>query len=540
MTTIIGYLDESTRELFRGWIWDPARPLDPLELFFFVDGTHVASVIANVYRPDLEAAGIGGGRHGFVLDASALALPITETLVSVQCAETGHALIGSPARLPAPLELDATARRALVALLQSAGPDNALLERVQFLAQQADQLLQRSADRQSNRQNRAAARSRKWRWQPQDGPEPPVLSRRALVIDYTLPNPARDSGSNAIISHMLSLQRLGFEVTFVPGDVQAGDYVDTLLDAGIAVPCQPWSASVEEVLRRQSGEFELVYLHRLHVAQRYLQLVRHYLPKARIVYSVADLHHLRLSRQSTVEDRPETAPYVNQVRLEELSAAAACHAVLTHSAVEAALLRRSLPTANIIVVPWVIPPRPTPASFSDRSGVAFVGHYLHTPNLDAAIWLIDEIMPLVWQNAPEIKCFLAGSAMPEILRAERDPRIVPLGSVDDLSRLFDRVRLTVAPLAYGAGLAGKVANSLAAGVPCVCTPIAAEGFNLPEPLRAFVASDAAGLADAIVRLHADEAAFLACRSAGLGYVDQAFSQAVVDSKLRQAAGFSII
>ena len=38
------------------------------------------------------------------------------------------------------------------------------------------------------------------------------------------------------------------------------------------------------------------------------------------------------------------------------------------------------------------------------------------------------------------------------------------------------MRLTVAPLRYGAGLKGKVVASLAVGLPCVATPEAVEGM----------------------------------------------------------------
>jgi hypothetical protein len=64
------------------------------------------------------------------------------------------------------------------------------------------------------------------------------------------------------------------------------------------------------------------------------------------------------------------------------------------------------------------------------------------------------------------------------------------------------VRLTVAPLRYGAGVKGKVLDSFAAGVPCVMSEVAAEGLALPPALAAPVGRDAAELAALICRLHA--------------------------------------
>ena len=47
------------------------------------------------------------------------------------------------------------------------------------------------------------------------------VRQRALVIDDSVPEPDKDAGSNAAFQHMLSLQRLGYKVTFIPGDNMA-------------------------------------------------------------------------------------------------------------------------------------------------------------------------------------------------------------------------------------------------------------------------------------------------------------------------------
>lgn len=70
---------------------------------------------------------------------------------------------------------------------------------------------------------------------------------------------------------------------------------------------EPAVTSVEEVLRRHAGRFDLVYLHRPENALAYAGLVRLHQPRARLAYSVADLHFLRLSRQAEIERRPDLA-----------------------------------------------------------------------------------------------------------------------------------------------------------------------------------------------------------------------------------------
>ena len=531
-----GNLEEVSHERLRGWAFDPDRPREAVVVRVLVNGTPAGRSVANIYRGDLEAAGIGNGRHAFDIPDTEFKPPLGPCVVSVQDEATGEELPNSPARMEAALDLSGPMRQAMVALLESPGTDAELRDRAEFMARQADRLLQRLSDRRSQRVARASQRARKWRWRPEDGPEPERLAPRALVIDSTLPQAGHDAGSHALLSHMRSLLRLGFELLFAPADMRGGPGVEALGALGIACATEPWSGSVEEVMRREAGELDLVYFHKLDAAARYVGLARQYLPRARRIYCVADLHSLRLARQAQVEERPELTAHANFIRTLELTAAASCHAVITHSAVEAASLRKAVPHATIEVVPWHFPVQPTQTTFAERTGVAFIGSYSHSPNLDAALWLMDEIMPIVWQTEPGVTCTLAGSDMPAVVSEPRDVRIKAVGRVENLLELLGQVRMTVAPLAFGAGLKGKVADSLAAGVPCVCSDIAAEGYDLPAPLQSLVAADAAGLAASIVRLHGDAELFAACRKTGLAYVAGAFNELVVDAGLRRAAG----
>ena len=106
------------------------------------------------------------------------------------------------------------------------------------------------------------------------------------------------------------------------------------------------------------------------------------------------------------------------------------------------------------------------------------------------------------------------------------------GHVPDLHDVFDSVRLTVAPLAYGAGLKGKVLESLAAGVPCVCSPMASEGLDLPASLGQLVVPDEESMARQIIRLHSDEAYNLQMAEHGLAFMAQHCSEARLDWLLR--------
>jgi glycosyltransferase involved in cell wall biosynthesis len=88
---------------------------------------------------------------------------------------------------------------------------------------------------------------------------------------------------------------------------------------------------------------------------------------------------------------------------------------------------------------------------------------------------------------------------------------------------MDGARIALAPLRYGAGVKGKVNLSMAHGQPVVATACAVEGMHLRDGQDVLVADDAAAFADAIVRLHEDEALWDAPARCGLRNVERHFS-----------------
>ncbi|MGO9991033.1 MAG: glycosyltransferase [Steroidobacteraceae bacterium] len=533
-----GKLEIVTRERIEGWAWDERCRQTPLALVVLRNGEVIARVLANRFRDDLQDAGIGEGRHAFSLIIPGGFSPLTRQVIQVVGEADGCEIPGSPVALEPSASFDPALEQAVsgavAALVEPAERARVLA----FLAAQTERLLQDGADAASGREARLIRRQYERRWGKVASAEEgvPAPRRRALVIDELVPVTGRDAGSSAILSHMRALAVLGYEVSFVAADQLSPppESVQALEAQSIECCRSPYYASVEEVLRRQTDGFEVIYLHRVSNASKYLTLARAYCAKARIVYSVADLHHVRVARQAKLEGRSELLGMSRALRMEECMAAAAAHAVLTHSPFEAAWLRQVVKDCNVHVVPWAVPVRPTTRPWSERRGIAFVGYFSHSPNADAARHLIEEIMPRVRCADATIECSIVGAGMPAWLQNAAAPGVVPLGYVPDLDAVYQRVRLAVAPLRYGAGVKGKVLESLAAGVPCVMSPIAAEGLRLPAVLRPLVAADAERMAALIVRLHSSEADSTALAKAGLAFIAENHSEPVVAAALKAA------
>ena len=363
------------------------------------------------------------------------------------------------------------------------------------------------------------------------------VTKRVLFIDDSVPTPDRDAGSNAAFEHMLALQRVGYEVHFVPADNMAciPPYTAALERRGIRCYHTPFMWSVEEVLRRSDYKFDLAYIHRPGNASKYTSVIRSLHPTARIVFNVADLHYLRMEREAVLRDRQDLLEPAARMRELELAALRAVDHVITHSETEAKLISDALPGVQATVIPWTVVPEPPALSFEDRNGIAFVGSFNHPPNRDAAKWLAYEIMPLVWQQDPSIRLSIIGSSITAADHSMASDRLEIVGWVPDIAKALHLYRLTIAPLRYGAGLKGKVINSFAAGLPVIMTPISAEGINLPPPLDQLITDTPASMADLIVSIYNDSRRGQLLSEAGLRFVAETYSRASVDRLIEAVA-----
>ena len=338
----------------------------------------------------------------------------------------------------------------------------------------------------------------------------------ALVIAGGYPRPDQDAGSVLMLNVLRLMRDLGLEVLFVPTNSTSATRRDRRLlkELGVRVAPHLGRAAIPTILERIGPRLDLCWLSRYDGGGHYLDVVRRHAPNARVVFDPVDLHWLRLSREATQSSDRVGMFRAMAVRERETYLVRMASVSVVVSRNEEELLRRTVPAANIV---WMPIPHEVPgrvAGFDTRDGLAFIGNYLHRPNVDAVTYFLDEVWPRVLANSPAMKFHVVGPELPDSLAQRQDPGLVIVGHVPKLDAWLNGVRLTVAPLRFGAGAKGKVIMSLANGLPCVATTIAAEGLELTGEESA-IADDADEMAAAIVRIHHDKAAWLAMSDAAV-------------------------
>ncbi len=357
-----------------------------------------------------------------------------------------------------------------------------------------------------------------------ESPAPPSRGR-VLVIDNDWPQPDKDSGSLDIVNLMHALRNLGFDAVLAAAVQHDGEQParDQLVAQGIRCLQPQEAASVADWITQHGTGLDLCVLCRVFCGGAFLQQVQRECRYARIVFNTVDLNFVREERRARLTQDADLLAMVDELRAREEAVVQASDASIVVSVAEQALLRESLPGAVVECLPLAREMRRSVVPFAERAGVGFVGGFAHAPNVDAVRYFLAEVWPLILREEPDCAMTVVGADAPADLLAGAEGSVRLLGQIPDIGPWLDQLRLTVAPLRYGAGAKGKVASSLAAGVPCVATPIAAEGMDLTGADGVTVAAAPAAFAACVVELLRDEASWTAASQGALAYAERTLS-----------------
>ncbi len=147
----------------------------------------------------------------------------------------------------------------------------------------------------------------------------------------------------------------------------------------------------------------------------------------------------------------------------------------TRSEVSVAL--ELVPNARVRFVPNVVDVRAiAPVSpLQDAARVLFVADFSYEPNQNAALLLVDEVMPRLWELVPNARLTLVGRSLQ--LGARTDDRIEVLGFVEELADVYATAACAVVPLLEGGGSPLKLIEAMAYGLPVVATGRAASSLE---------------------------------------------------------------
>jgi len=344
-----------------------------------------------------------------------------------------------------------------------------------------------------------------------------LSNKRVLIIDEIVPEFDKDSGSRRL-SEIIKLLLKNNVSVFLIGDIKEykykSDYIQKFKDLGVIVyePSVDVNGNLltkEGFIKNIAHLLDIAWLHRPLIFDKYHQLISGENENIELVFDMVDFHYLRLMREWEL-DKSNVKLKKQAEKLLEIEVNNCEHAdkIIVISDLDKTSLSEYYADKSKMIsignVHDLIPKSEGFLSFQKRKDLLFIGGFKHAPNIDAVQFLKNEIMPLVWHKLPDVKVRVVGSYPTEAIKELHSDKFEIIGFVEDVSEYFKKARLFVAPLRYGAGIKGKIGQSIEYSLPLITTSIGEEGFDFGDFSKNMVANTAKEFADILVSLYENE------------------------------------
>ena len=329
-------------------------------------------------------------------------------------------------------------------------------------------------------------------------------------MDHYVPTFDKDAGSKTTYQYIKMFLKKGFAVKFL-GDnfLHEEPYSTTLQQMGVEILYgQEYQTGIWDWLEKNGDEIDFAYLNRPHIATKYVDFIKDH-TNIKVIYYGHDLHFLRLGREYELTGDIKIKREADYWRAIELSMMQKAAVSYYPSYIEEQAIHKinpEIPVKSITAYVYDKFLDKIEEDFEKREGLVFVGGFAHPPNADAVLWFAREIFPLIRAQIPDMKFYVVGSKVTDEIKGLEQPGngIIIKGFVSDeeLEDIYQKCRIVVVPLRYGAGVKGKVVEAIYNGAPIVTTSIGAEGIpDVEKTLE--IADGAEEFADKTVKLYQD-------------------------------------
>lgn len=365
---------------------------------------------------------------------------------------------------------------------------------------------------------------------------------KLLVIGYVWPEPS----SSAAGAHMLSLLELfntqGWQITFA-SPAQRTEHMADLDSLGIQCADIELNSSCFDQFVEQLRP-QIVLFDRFMMEEQFGWRVEKACPGALRILDTEDLFCLRHARHDALKKHGRINPALTRSFLftelaqREIAAILRCDLSLVISDAEMHLLTDLFGVAPNLLqyYPFIIDPEqlndPTP-TFEQRQGFISIGNFRHPPNWDAVRWLKERIWPLIRRDLPQAECYIYGAYTPPKATALHNPKqgFYVQGWAPSVATVMQQARVNLAPLRFGAGLKGKLADAMICGTPSVTTSIGAEGMHGDLPFAGAIADSAEEIAHQAVSLYRDHSGWQQAQRQGFAIIQQRFDKKLHNDEL---------
>lgn len=359
-------------------------------------------------------------------------------------------------------------------------------------------------------------------------------NKQVLIIGFVWPEP-QSSAAGCRMMQLISLfQSEGWEVIFSSTAAES-EHSAEFGDRGIdKVNIEINSSTFDDFIKDLQPD--VVMFDRFVTEEQFGWRVAENCPDALRILDTEDLHCLRRARKKAVRDSRKFSVddlLSDDDAKREIASIYRSDLSLIISEAEMDLLQDVFCVDQNLLqyVPFLLDPideniQEQWPSYEERAHFVTIGNFQHEPNMDGVEYLRNEIWFHIREALPEAEVHIYGSYINQKAEKMHNPEngFYIEGRAEDAKEVVRNTKVSLAPLRFGAGLKGKLIESMQCGTPSVTTEIGAEGINGELPWCGVIADDPESFAAAAVELYQDETAWLNAQQNGIRITNERFSR----------------
>nr|WP_314099594.1 glycosyltransferase [uncultured Lachnoanaerobaculum sp.] len=344
-----------------------------------------------------------------------------------------------------------------------------------------------------------------------------------LFVDHYVPTFDKDAGSKTTFQYIKMFIERGYVVKFLPDNFAKSEpYTSILEQMGVEVLYgNEMRTNIFEWIENNRSNIDIAYLNRPHIATKYIDFIKEK-TDIKVIYYGHDLHFLRERREYELTgdvERKNASAYWKSMELDLMRKASISY---YPSNVEVDYIHTFDKKINAKAITAYVFEKFGNIDYNPdiREGVLFVGGFSHPPNADALKYFLDNMWDEIYAQIKAPFYIVGSNATDEIKSFHNEAKgIIFKGFVseEELKELYEKVRLVVVPLRYGAGVKGKVIEALYYNDPVITTSVGAEGIDNSYN-QMLVADEPGDFVEKCVNLYNDKEALKAMSKAADDYV----------------------
>lgn len=342
-----------------------------------------------------------------------------------------------------------------------------------------------------------------------------------VIIGLVIPEPASTAAGHRMMQLIQLFSEANYKITFLTASNNI-EFSEKIEVHKIEIN----NESFDEKVRNLNPD--VVLFDRYVTEEQFGWRVSENCPDAAKIIDTEDLHFLREARRKAFVERRnlEKSDLVNDIFLREIASILRCDLALIISQFEYKLLINDFKINPDILfyIPFLTENfEKSKIPFEDRKHFVSIGNFLHEPNWQTVLKL-KQIWKAMKKKLPEAELHIygayAGQKVGE-LHNEKDGFLVK-GRANSAEDIFDKAKVLLAPIPFGAGIKGKLWESMKHGLPNVTSSVGAEAMHENLPWNGFIEDIDAAFVNKAIELYQDEKIWNQAQENGYKIMDSLF------------------